>query len=105
MKKHFCIFDELYSGTNPYEAVAAAYSYLDFITENPNIRFMLTTHYIRLCKLFRKHKQVVNYHMETEIKDYIPEYSYKMVKGISKIKGGIMVLKQLNYPKKILGRS
>ena len=101
-EKHFCIFDELYSGTNPYEAVATAYSYLDFITENPNIRFMLTTHYIRLCKLFRKHKQVVNYNMETEIKDYIPEYSYKMVKGVSKIKGGIMVLKQLNYPTKIL---
>jgi len=104
-EKHFCIFDELYSGTNPYEAVATAYSYLDFITENPNIRFMLTTHYIRLCKLFRKHKQVVNYNMETEIKDYIPEYSYKMVKGVSKIKGGIMVLKQLNYPTKILNEA
>ena len=101
-KKHFCIFDELYSGTNPYEAVATAYSYLNFITENPNIRFMLTTHYIRLCKLFKKHKQVSNYNMETKIKDYIPEYSYKMVKGVSKIKGGIMVLKQLNYPTKIL---
>ena len=101
-KKHFCIFDELYSGTNPYEAVATAYSYLNFITENPNIRFMLTTHYIRLCKLFRKHKQVGNYNMETEITDYIPTYSYKMVKGVSKIKGGIMVLKQLNYPTKIL---
>ena len=104
-EKHFCIFDELYSGTNPYEAVATAYSYLDFITENPNIRFMLTTHYIRLCKLFRKHKQVVNYNMETEIKDYIPEYSYKMVKGVSKIKGGIIVLKQLNYPTKILNEA
>ena len=104
-KKHFCIFDELYSGTNPYEAVATAYSYLNFITENPNIRFMLTTHYIRLCKLFRKHKQVVNYNMETEITDYIPEYSYKMVKGVSKIKGGIMVLKQLNYPTKILNEA
>ena len=25
---------------------------------------MLTTHYIRLCELFRKHKQVSNYNME-----------------------------------------
>ena len=104
-EKHFCIFDELYSGTNPYEAVATAYSYLDFITENPNIRFMLTTHYIRLCKLFRKHTQVCNYNMETKTKDYIPEYSYKMVKGVSKIKGGIIVLKQLNYPTKILNEA
>jgi len=104
-EKHFCIFDELYSGTNPYEAVATAYSYLNFITENPNIRFMLTTHYIRLCKLFRKHTQVYNYNMETTIKDHIPEYSYKIVKGVSKIKGGIMVLKQLNYPTKILNEA
>ena len=53
-KNHFCIFDELYSGTNPYEAVATAYGYLSYISKNPNIRFMLTTHYIRLCKLFKK---------------------------------------------------
>ena len=101
-EKHFCIFDELYSGTNPYEAIATAYGYLNFISDNPNIRFMLTTHYIRLCKLFIKHDKVINYNMETTIKDYIPEYSYKMVKGISKVKGGITVLKQLNYPIEIL---
>jgi DNA mismatch repair ATPase MutS len=43
--------------------------------------------------------------METKTKDYIPEYSYKMVKGVSKIKGGIIVLKQLNYPTKILNEA
>jgi len=101
-KRHFCIFDELYSGTNPYEAVATAYAYLDFISKNHNIRFMLTTHYIRLCKLFRHHKNIGNFNMETTTKDYVPQYSYKMIKGISKIKGGIMVLKQLAYPEKIL---
>ena len=30
---HFCIFDELYSGTNPIEAVATSYSYLKYINE------------------------------------------------------------------------
>ena len=105
MYKHFCIFDELYSGTNPYEAIATAFAYLDFISKNPNVRFMLTTHYIRLCKLFKEHKNICNFNMETKINNYIPEYSYKMVKGISKIKGGIMVLKQLNYPEKILNQA
>ena len=33
-EKHFCIFDELYSGTNPYEAVASAYSYILYIIKN-----------------------------------------------------------------------
>jgi hypothetical protein len=101
-QKHFCIFDELYSGTNPYEAVATAYGYLNFIANNPNIRFVLTTHYIRLCKLFKKHDQVINCNMETTITDYIPTYSYKMINGISKTKGGITVLKQLDYPTEIL---
>ena len=34
-KKHFCIFDELYSGTNHYEAIASACAYLKYIAEIP----------------------------------------------------------------------
>ena len=55
-KKHFCIFDELYSGTNPYEAISSAYSYLKYISKNKNVRFLLTTHYIKICDLFNKEK-------------------------------------------------
>jgi hypothetical protein len=51
-KRHFGIFDELYSGTNPYEAVASAYGYIHHISEMKNVDFMLTTHYIHLCELF-----------------------------------------------------
>jgi len=103
--KHFCIFDELFSGTNPYEAVATAYGYLNHISSNSNIRFMLTTHYIRLCKLLNDTKNIENNNMETKLIDDEPQYSYKIVKGISKIKGGIMVLKQLNYPNKIISEA
>ena len=35
-------------------------------------------------------------------KDSGIEYTYQLKKGISKIKGGIHVLEQLNYPKKIV---
>lgn len=101
-KKHFCIFDELYSGTNPYEAISSAYSYLTHISNNNNVRFLLTTHYIRLCKLFNKTK-ILNKSMKTIFnnnKD--PIYKYKITKGISNVKGGVSVLKNLNYPKKII---
>ena len=100
--RHFCIFDELFSGTNPYEATATAYAYLNFIAKNEKVKFMLTTHYIQLCKFLKKHKNIDNFNMETSIIKNTPKYSYKLIKGASKIKGGIVVLKQLNYPNKII---
>ena len=49
-KRHFCVFDELYSGTNPYEAIGSAYAYLTFLNKYPNVNFVLTTHFLDLCK-------------------------------------------------------
>ncbi len=40
--------------------------------------------------------------MKINKKGYNIEYKYKLKKGISKIKGGIQVLEQLNYPKIIV---
>ena len=100
--KHFCIFDELYSGTNPHEAISSAYSYLLYLSKSRKIKFILTTHFTRLCRLLEKHKNIRNNHMKTTIVGSIPKYSYKMVKGISDIKGGLCVLEQLDYPREIL---
>ena len=63
---------------------------------------MLTTHFIRLCNLFAEKEQIKNYNMETTIDGDIPTYSYKLISGISKIKGGICVLRNLGYPETIL---
>ena len=104
-KTHFCIFDELYSGTNPYEAVASALSYLSYLCGNKNIKFILTTHYVELCKklnIVQKHN-IVNMHMKVDYNktgDF--EFTYKLVNKISSIKGGIKVLKDLHYPSKII---
>lgn len=100
--RHFCVFDELYSGTNPYEAVSNAYGYLNYLIKNKNVKIILTTHYIKLCKLFRKNKNIKNYNMETFINNHISKNTYKMVSGYSKTKGGIAVLKSLDYPENII---
>lgn len=102
---HFCIFDELYSGTNPHEAISSAYSYLLYLSKSKKIKFVLTTHFTRLCELLKKHKNIRNNHMKTTIIKSTPQYSYKMVKGISDIKGGLCVLEQLNYPREILNEA
>ena len=101
-KRHFCIFDELYSGTNPYEAVAAAYGYIDYISKNPNVDLILTTHYIELCELLQKQNgsAVSNLHMS--VSPDTGAYLYKIADGISTIKGGLKVLRDLEYPDEIV---
>jgi hypothetical protein len=99
---HFCIFDELYSGTNPEEAVISANAFMDYIVKNENVTCILTTHYIKLCKKLSKNKMIQNYHMKTVKKNDNFEYTYQLDKGISKIKGGLKVLHDMKYPKEIL---
>ena len=101
-KRHFCIFDELYSGTNPYEAVAAAYGYIDYISKNPKVDLILTTHYIELCELLEKRNggAIANLHMS--VCGDTGAYLYKIADGISTIKGGLKVLRDLDYPSEIV---
>lgn len=100
--RHFCIFDELFSGTNPYEAISSASAYLADIITFKNVKFLLTTHFIRLCKHLDNNKQIENVHMKTTFNNLTPQYYYKLQTGISNIKGGVTVLKDLGYPDKII---
>jgi hypothetical protein len=138
-ERHFCIFDELYSGTNPYEAIGSAYAFLTYLNKYDNVTFMLTTHFLDLCKRLDTESKVLNCNMvinsrktagagtsvagtsankvgagtsvagtsvagtnEQNSDEYTFEYTYKLQKGISDIKGGIKVLKDLDYPKEII---
>ena len=104
-ERHFCIFDELFSGTNPYEAVGSAYSYLKFLSKYKNVNFMLTTHFITLCNHLENNKRVQNCFMKTKQVDNNIIYQYKLQKGVSDIKGGITVLQNLDYPLEIINET
>jgi hypothetical protein len=96
-KRMLCIFDELFSGTNPYEAIAGSCSLLTYLSNFPTFRFLLTTHFIDVCENLKK-TDIQMKHMKT-IRDV---YTYKLTNGISYVKGGIKVLKQLNFPESIV---
>lgn len=101
--KHFCAFDELYSGTNPEDAVASSLAFMDYISSNKNVSIILTTHYNKVCKKLDKNKRVRNFNMHTTTEEGGTfKYTYKLTKGISNIKGGVKVLTELNYPKEIV---
>jgi hypothetical protein len=99
---HFCAFDELYSGTNPEEAEQSAASFMKYITKYNNVSCLLTTHFIKVCKKLEKSQIIMNYKMLTEKNNNELNYKYILKEGISDVKGGIIVLKQMNYPKEII---
>ena len=101
-KKHFCIFDEIYSGTNPQDATSCAKLYVKGLDKFSNVSFIVTTHYIDLCKSFENgnNDNVNNYKMDVEIdkNNDICKYLYTISKGISEIHGGIKILRDMEYP-------
>jgi len=102
--RHFCIFDELYSGTNPVEAVKSAGSFLKYLTTYANVDFILTTHYTKLCKKLKtSNNRVQNYKMDAIVVDDQITYTYQLKPGISYIEGAKFILKEMNYPKEIYG--
>jgi DNA mismatch repair ATPase MutS len=98
-KKHLCIFDEIYSGTNPNDAVTCAKLYLKGLNLNKSrVDYLITTHYIELCEHFKGKPLFLNQKMDVTVSSEKIEYSYKLVEGISYVNGGIFILKELNYP-------
>lgn len=97
LKTHCCIFDEIYSGTNPNDAIMCATIYLEQLNKfKLNVDYVLTTHYIQLCESFDK--KILNLKMNVTVLEDSIKYLYKIVNGISYVHGGKQILKDLNYP-------
>ena len=81
------MFDELYSGTNPEEAVESASGFLNHLSSMNNVNYILTTHYTKLCKKVDKNVSK-NYYMDIKKNEAEDDYifTYKMKKGIRKVK-------------------
>ena len=98
---HFCVFDELYSGTNPEEAEESATSFMKFLCKNKNVSCMLTTHFAKICTSLATNKKIKNSQMKTIFENNNLVYNYKLIDGISTIKGGMTILKNMDFPDEI----
>ena len=93
----------MYSGTNPDEAVKSGHAFLKYLESFENVDFILTTHYKQICKKFKDSNHVCNYKMLVNVDENDSfDYTYKITKGISSIKGGVRVLKDMHYPDEII---
>ncbi len=102
--RHFCIFDELFSGTNAEEATSASYGFLKYLQKYDNVDFILTTHFVKLCKKVKKNEgiKIANYKMDATLENGGIIFSYKLVRGISKIKAAKLILIQMGFPTEII---
>lgn len=104
--KHLCIFDEIYSGTNPSDAVLCASVYLNGMNSHKShVDYVLTTHYLELCDKFKEHEIVKNQQMNViqRDKDEIV-YTYTLKNGISDVHGGYQILQKMDYPEELLNK-
>jgi hypothetical protein len=101
--RHFCILDELYSGTNPNDAIKASYAFLRYLCKYSNVNFMLTTHYTPICQKLEDSSGITNYKMDVkQEEDGKLIFNYKLIPGICTIQGAIEILKEMDYPKDII---
>jgi len=99
---HFCVLDEIYSGTNPEEAEMSAVSFVQYLHHFKKVSILLTTHFVKVCKKLDSIKGIQNQKMVCSSSDKSWKYTYQMARGISEIKGGVQILAQMEYPKEIM---
>lgn len=98
-----CIFDELFSGTNPLEATASAISLLHYLANYMNIDFLLTTHFTDVCEKLKTNPRICLKRMRTT--ENPMRYTYKIEKGISYVRGGVVILEQMGFPTPIVEKA
>ena len=82
----FCIFDEIFNGTNPIEGISGAYAIGDLLGHKKNSISLITTHFHQLSKLSTSHRSsnYNNYQFPVQItKDGDIKYLYKIKPGVS----------------------
>ncbi len=67
-----------------------------------NIDFMLTTHFVELCESLDDDRNIDNVQMDIQEDNDRIKYLYTMKSGISRYRGGVHVLKDLDYPSEII---
>jgi hypothetical protein len=104
-KRHLCIIDELFSGTNPSESVITASAYVKYLSQCKLVTFLLTTHYLKVCKCskYKTINKIDNYCMGSTEIDNVCTYTYVIQKGVTSDKNGAYrILHDMDYPKEIL---
>lgn len=88
------LFDELFKGTNVKDAYDATLSITEAFSKKTNSSFIISTHIMEAGESLKENgKQIQFLYLPTELKDITPVYTYKLQKGISNDRYGMMIIK------------
>lgn len=100
-EKSLIVMDEIFSSTNPLEAISGAYSVCKKISSFENNLLIFTTHFNYLTKLKNTGK-FVNYKMDTIVSGEDINFTYKLVRGVNKHFLALELLKKNGFDPEII---
>jgi DNA mismatch repair protein MutS len=91
-KNLIVIFDELFRGTNVKDAFDASLLIITAFSMVKNSFFIISTHIVEIADELQSNNNIEYVCFKTEINDNIPVYNYKLEKGVTKERLGMLIL-------------
>ncbi|MCR5503393.1 MAG: hypothetical protein K6F53_10320 [Lachnospiraceae bacterium] len=94
-----CFVDEILSGTNTKERIAAGAKILEYLNGHGALTFA-ATHDIELTDILKE--EYVNYHFKEEISENDISFSYRLLPGPADSKNAIRLLALMDFPAELV---
>lgn len=91
--KYFIIFDELFRGTNLRDAYEASMLIIKALAKIKTSLFVISTHLIELALELEEEEKISFLFLESAVENNKPKFYYKLKKGISRDRLGIVIVK------------
>lgn len=92
--KHLLLmFDELFKGTNVKDAFDGTLAVTESFAEYKNCLFIVSTHIIEVGEEMKKYDNIQFRFMPTVMQGSVPKYTYKLEKGITEDRQGMLIIK------------
>ncbi len=92
--KHiFVIFDELFRGTNVKDAYDASLLIISAFAKIRTSTFLISTHITEIAEDLKSNDTVQFNYLESKLIDAVPTYTYKLAKGVSDERVGLLIVK------------
>lgn len=89
----FVILDELFKGTNVKDAMEATSEVTRALSKHHNCFFIVSTHILEVAETLKDCPNIQYSYFPTEVIGGVPRYTYKLTKGITSDRQGVMIIR------------